>query len=499
MENNNKPVLKASGGSRLMYYANPNDGKEHTLQIKHYPGISFANDTIQNITEIYLTDASYQIPSFRGATRLKKVVLPDTLTRFHANMFEGCSELTSVNIPKSLAFIEKDAFKGCDKLPDIGSPKGVVIADQIAEYSLEGTDVLWHGSDWSHDSLVTNDETVVIGQVVSSNDDLVYNGFVEIQFNGNEQINGYSERRRFNVSLKENDISIADGGVGSVEQLNEIDIGCFMFSYFDGGYTRCWVKLPVTVQCHKPEPETIPTVYDDKIYVLINGPTIMPFFRIAENAYACFCERDPDTNQAIRVELEDGYWTPSIITSVEDINNCVVAPLKCEQLEYIDGNWIDTYYDTTADIGAILSRTTVSGNADDTVVTMTKYYDDDDSYTWSFNLVDKARIESNPSATCWQFVGGGMILFYSGNNTWSMFLDTTANGGNGYPIETYEEFVNADFSTGNYVVLGQLKYEDGYWKVIDSGEVLDQTAGSLTDISVEFPEMEIKCIRCVVG
>ncbi|EDO57151.1 leucine-rich repeat domain-containing protein [Clostridium sp. L2-50] len=63
------------------------------------------------------------------ACKLKKVVLPEGITRISSRTFAMCSNLTDITIPDSVTSIDEGAFCGCDKLDSIVIPDSVIEID----------------------------------------------------------------------------------------------------------------------------------------------------------------------------------------------------------------------------------------------------------------------------------------------------------------------------------------------------------------------------------
>ena len=58
-------------------------------------------------------------------TDIKKVVLPEGLTRIGSSAFAGCVNLTEINLPDTLKELGYNAFNGCSKLREVTIPKSV--------------------------------------------------------------------------------------------------------------------------------------------------------------------------------------------------------------------------------------------------------------------------------------------------------------------------------------------------------------------------------------
>lgn len=64
--------------------------------------------------------------TFQDCTKLKKVVLPDTVKRIENSAFMNCTALESINMPKSLSQLCNDIFKGCTSLTDVDFSKTAI-------------------------------------------------------------------------------------------------------------------------------------------------------------------------------------------------------------------------------------------------------------------------------------------------------------------------------------------------------------------------------------
>lgn len=63
--------------------------------------------------------------TFSGCKKLKKVILPETMTKISESAFKDCENLVDINIPKELVSIEDWAFRNCRKLADLTIPETV--------------------------------------------------------------------------------------------------------------------------------------------------------------------------------------------------------------------------------------------------------------------------------------------------------------------------------------------------------------------------------------
>ena len=82
--------------------------------------------------EVVNNEKTYQVTSIAkdalsGNTKLKTIVIPNTVTVIGRAAFKGNTALTSVNIPFSVTEIGRDAFMNCTKLQSITIPYSVLM------------------------------------------------------------------------------------------------------------------------------------------------------------------------------------------------------------------------------------------------------------------------------------------------------------------------------------------------------------------------------------
>ena len=63
---------------------------------------------------------------FKDCTKLKTIVIPDSVTSIGSSAFNGCSRLTSIAIPNKVTSIGDSAFRGCNGLTSIVIPNSVI-------------------------------------------------------------------------------------------------------------------------------------------------------------------------------------------------------------------------------------------------------------------------------------------------------------------------------------------------------------------------------------
>lgn len=70
--------------------------------------------------------------------KLKKVVLPEGITRISSKTFAMCSNLTSITIPDSVTSIGNGVFCGCSKLKSVVIPDSVIEIDVLKKGENQG-------------------------------------------------------------------------------------------------------------------------------------------------------------------------------------------------------------------------------------------------------------------------------------------------------------------------------------------------------------------------
>lgn len=130
--------------------------KVSTLEIEENPGLVLKSGLFKNT---YLTSAKIGEGvelcenMFNGCSRLKTVILPDSLTMVPKGTFAGCTSLSSVNLGDNVSIIGDSAFSKCkvlseihltDRIESIGT-KAFLDCSKITELYL-GNNVSYIGS-----------------------------------------------------------------------------------------------------------------------------------------------------------------------------------------------------------------------------------------------------------------------------------------------------------------------------------------------------------------
>lgn len=80
---------------------------------------------------------AFNKPNINGVKyyKIKRVVIPEGVTRIEDEAFSGCDCLEEVSFPSSLRLLGKAAFKGCKSLRELSLPDGI---EQVGEAAFEG-------------------------------------------------------------------------------------------------------------------------------------------------------------------------------------------------------------------------------------------------------------------------------------------------------------------------------------------------------------------------
>ena len=90
-------------------------------------------ETVEIPAKIEGKDVTQILPqAFVGATNLKSISMPDSVTTIGDYAFYNCTNLESITMPAKLKKIGQEAFYCCDSLEDITIPEGVTTIGQWA-------------------------------------------------------------------------------------------------------------------------------------------------------------------------------------------------------------------------------------------------------------------------------------------------------------------------------------------------------------------------------
>ena len=83
---------------------------------------------------------------FYGCSKLKSIIIPDSVKKIGDGAFSGCTGLTTINIPDSVTEIGAVAFSGCTGLTIINIPDSVTEIGAVAFWNCTGLKEVTIGS-----------------------------------------------------------------------------------------------------------------------------------------------------------------------------------------------------------------------------------------------------------------------------------------------------------------------------------------------------------------
>lgn len=148
----------------------------------------------QEVTNI-TTNTNYKVSSIGDQafrySKLKNVVIPNTIVSIGDSAFYGCEELLSLELPDSVRTIERHAFRLCTKVESIRIPEGVeIIEDGIFEYCYSLKEIQLPSTLTTIKDMIIQGcnslESLEIPSSVNSLGDLVFinSGLLELHFKG---------------------------------------------------------------------------------------------------------------------------------------------------------------------------------------------------------------------------------------------------------------------------------------------------------------------------
>ena len=112
-----------SGGYSLRYYTIGIINEDVVTIPETYNGLSvneIRGETFKNVITVSEIKLPSKLTEIRGNTfqysSIKKITIPDGVTRIGGHAFEGCRNLSEVIIPESVKEIGSSAFRDCDRL-----------------------------------------------------------------------------------------------------------------------------------------------------------------------------------------------------------------------------------------------------------------------------------------------------------------------------------------------------------------------------------------------
>ena len=165
--------------------------------------------------------------AFRNCTSLTSVTIPNSVTSIGGHAFEGCTRLTSVTIPNSVTSIGSWLFAACQSLTSVTIPKGV---KSIREYTFDeckGLKTIYYTGDIASWCRITG-----LYNIMSSSRTLYIDGKkVEGQLvipNGVNNIGDYAFRgcsELTSVTIGNSVTSIGDSAFSNCTELTSVTIG----------------------------------------------------------------------------------------------------------------------------------------------------------------------------------------------------------------------------------------------------------------------------------
>ena len=108
-----------------------------TVSVRQGP--NYSGDIVIPSTVIY-NNKSYSVTgisssAFLNCTKLKSIIIPNSVEDIGVDAFSGCEELQSVTLPNSITIIDNGVFRNCKALKSIQIPKSVT---RIEYYAFKG-------------------------------------------------------------------------------------------------------------------------------------------------------------------------------------------------------------------------------------------------------------------------------------------------------------------------------------------------------------------------
>ncbi len=131
-----KPVIPAT----------PQENFEWEYSINFVNLKKLTNITLEEVvipTEIITDGKTYPVKeicesAFLGNTTIKKVTIPDVITKIPSHMFYECKNLETVVMPDSIKRVEYRAFMGCEKLVITTFPNNIYKIENYAFSNCDG-------------------------------------------------------------------------------------------------------------------------------------------------------------------------------------------------------------------------------------------------------------------------------------------------------------------------------------------------------------------------
>ena len=114
-------------------------GSGTNIEFEELPHFATGYIYEDQVNPVFETVESVQIPSvrvlgsfvFAGASKLKSITIPDSVTEIRDNAFSYCTSLKSVTIPSSVTKVGYGLFKGCTSLTNVKLPNSFDSINQM--------------------------------------------------------------------------------------------------------------------------------------------------------------------------------------------------------------------------------------------------------------------------------------------------------------------------------------------------------------------------------
>ncbi|MDF2511542.1 MAG: hypothetical protein K0S04_1408 [Herbinix sp.] len=117
-----EPTVTENGRAQVIYSEEVNKKLSGDVVI---PSTVTNSNMIYNVVEV-------NAGSFRAATGMTSLTLPETVTVIGQDAFNNCTSLTNVNIPGKVTRIEAGTFEGCISISSIYLPNGITYIGNMA-------------------------------------------------------------------------------------------------------------------------------------------------------------------------------------------------------------------------------------------------------------------------------------------------------------------------------------------------------------------------------
>ncbi len=188
--------------------------------------------------------------AFYGCTRLKSVVIPNSVISICDGSFYRCTGLTSLTIPDGVKIIGNSAFCGCENIASITLPDSITNIGYAAFYQ---TQYFSNVSNWG-DELYIGNHLISVKESVSGE----YVVKEDTKSVGGEAF--YKCKNLTSVTLPDGVISIEDRTFASCSNLTSITIPDSVTSIGDSAFMYCTSLASITI------PDSITSICEMAFY-----------------------------------------------------------------------------------------------------------------------------------------------------------------------------------------------------------------------------------------